>query len=85
VSDNSHVTTQDAATAALLWVAALTTRLIKNEVLTAAEAHEIAANAAAMCRANRAPGGGDLIESIFPGSKGAGLVEAARERAAGNC
>lgn len=71
MSDVSEVTTQDAATAALLWIAALNSRLIQKNIISLAEAKEIGAVAAAMCRANRSPKGGDLIEAIFPAAKGA--------------
>jgi hypothetical protein len=84
VADNLHVTSQDAATAALLWISALTNRLVRKDVLTVNEANEIGAAAAAMCRANGALGGGDLIEAIFPASKGASLVMTAKERGAAN-
>jgi hypothetical protein len=69
--DASQITTQDAATAALLWVAALNRRLIEKNILSFAEASDIGATAAAMCRAHSAPHGGDLIEAIFPAAKGA--------------
>jgi hypothetical protein len=66
---------EDVAMASIHWVAALTARPAIKGVITAAEANEIVAHAAAQCRAAGSENAAHLIETMVPTSKGVDPVE----------
>lgn len=71
---------EEASVAALMWVAALCSRLVQKRVLDPDEANEIAATAASMAKAQGTPGAARVIEAIVPTSVGVDPVAAALDR-----